>query len=407
MCPATYGQSAILYRNDSNTTFLIDIPKSIELAQCFNSHTNHKRLLSSSPRLEPFPSIEPKTADGRARVASHMSPEFLSLHEERARIISEALSDVKSNLGFGSWCLQRSLEASVRSKEPELYLHDNRAITQVSMPMPPMVLSTSLNLFPSVASIQNCLLLNTFPTSTTLQAPSDETYHVPPQSAFILGSVDTSTSAMSSAADLFLKSSDAKDGGLFDMVLLDPPWANRSVKRSQSYITTYTLKKLTSFLSQHVKETGIISIWITNKETVESEAYSMMADCGFELFEEWLWIKSTVSGEPVSDLNGVWRRPYEVLLLFRRSPQKQKSPDNLTLMASMGVQRRVLAAVPDLHSRKPCLKELFVTLLLPSGTCRVLEIFARHLTAGWWSWGNEVLKFNWQGHWTQQDPEDN
>ncbi len=32
---------------------------------------------------------------------------------------------------------------------------------------------------------------------------------------------------------------------------------------------------------------------------------------------------------------------------------------------------------------------------------QALEIFARNLTAGWWSCGDEVLKFNWEGCWTE------
>ena len=56
-------------------------------------------------------------------------------------------------------------------------------------------------------------------------------------------------------------------------------------------------------------------------------------------------------------------------------------------------------SVPDLHSRKPCLKELIETLLLDANHYRALEVFARHLVAGWWSWGDECLKFNWEGNW--------
>lgn len=76
------------------------------------------------------------------------------------------------------------------------------------------------------------------------------------------------------------------------------------------------------------------------------------------------------------------------------------------------VKRRVIAAVPDLHSRKPCLKDLFervfcsaqapeTSLVCESYTA--LEVFARNLTAGWWACGNEVLKFNDRKCW--QEPQ--
>lgn len=33
---------------------------------------------------------------------------------------------------------------------------------------------------------------------------------------------------------------------------------------------------------------------------------------------------------------------------------------------------------------------------------RACEIFGRNLTEGWFTWGDEALKFNWEGHWTKE-----
>ena len=33
------------------------------------------------------------------------------------------------------------------------------------------------------------------------------------------------------------------------------------------------------------------------------------------------------------------------------------------------------------------------------GQYEALEVFARNSTAGWWGWGNEVLKFQGREHW--------
>ena len=66
------------------------------------------------------------------------------------------------------------------------------------------------------------------------------------------------------------------------------------------------------------------------------------------------------------------------------------------------VKRRVIVGVPDLHSRKPNLKVLFEHLLgKREREFEALEIFARNPTAGWWSWGNEVLKFLMEEYWTE------
>lgn len=95
---------------------------------------------------------------------------------------------------------------------------------------------------------------------------------------------------------------------------------------------------------------------------------------------------------PVDDL---WRKPYEILIIGEKIGQNQRR-DPI---------RRVIAGVPDFHSRKPNLKEIFERLFF--GGCAehpydALEVFARNLTAGWWACGDEVLKFNAQEWWTEQ-----
>lgn len=101
-------------------------------------------------------------------------------------------------------------------------------------------------------------------------------------------------------------------------------------------------------------------------------------------------MKITVDGEPVCALDGLWKKPYEILLVGRKGSVRDGE----------GVKRRVVVGVPDLHSRKPNLKCLFERLMQKKiGEYQGLEIFARNLTEGWWGWGNEVLKFQEDEHW--------
>jgi N6-adenosine-specific RNA methylase IME4 len=66
------------------------------------------------------------------------------------------------------------------------------------------------------------------------------------------------------------------------------------------------------------------------------------------------------------------------------------------------VKRKVIIGVPDLHSRKPNLKKLLEDMMgTREDEYEALEIFARNLIAGWWSWGNEVLKFQSPEHWAE------
>ena len=114
--------------------------------------------------------------------------------------------------------------------------------------------------------------------------------------------------------------------------------------------------------------------------------------------EEWVWLKVTSNGEPVTELDGLWRKPYEVLLVGRKRLGDETGRKN---GAGEGreVKRRLLVAVPDLHSRKPNLRELIEPMMPDPRGCRALEVFARILTARWWAWGDECLKYNWTEFW--------
>lgn len=140
-------------------------------------------------------------------------------------------------------------------------------------------------------------------------------------------------------------------------------------------------------------ETCLVGFWITNKSAVRELVVGsggIFETWGIELEEEWIWLKTTMDGEPVSAIDSLWRKPYEILLLGRKRPSVSEGGT---------VKRRTIIGVPDLHSRKPCLKILLEPLMSDPHEYRALEVFARHLVSGWWSWGNECLKFNWRGFW--------
>jgi N6-adenosine-specific RNA methylase IME4 len=150
----------------------------------------------------------------------------------------------------------------------------------------------------------------------------------------------------------------------------------------------------------------LVGIWITNKPSIRDLVVGEngIFDCwGIEFVEEWIWLKTTVHGEPVTPLDGIWRKPYEMLLLGRRRQKNKHRPDDRT--PSLDIKRRVILGVPDLHSRKPCLKILIEPMMVKPTDYRALEVFARHLVAGWWSWGDECIKFNWDSYW-RKDAED-
>jgi N6-adenosine-specific RNA methylase IME4 len=89
-----------------------------------------------------------------------------------------------------------------------------------------------------------------------------------------------------------------------------------------------------------------------------------------------------------------------------RNASSAEPIDDLTVVSEAIATRRVIAAVPDLHSRKPNLKSIFEKVFFSNESSQqsytALEVFARNLTAGWWACGNEVLKFNARECWVDE-----
>ena len=147
-----------------------------------------------------------------------------------------------------------------------------------------------------------------------------------------------------------------------------------------------------------------MACWITNKASARADALECFRIWGVTLIEEWVWLKVTAKGEPVYDVEGLWKKPFEVLLVGRKDDDmvsEAGKSEGQRCEDGEGVKLRLVVGVPDLHSRKPSLRTLMESLVCKGENYRALEVFARNLTAGWLAWGDEVLKFNWEGHWTK------
>ncbi|KAK1087551.1 hypothetical protein LTR33_000994 [Friedmanniomyces endolithicus] len=365
----------ILWQNEARDVALIDIPRSIAAAQGTVQHPCHKLLLSNEPLRVPFPSNEPKSAAAKAKLCSGDAEQ--NLHREYASICVGALAEVKAKWS-GEWCLPRPFVTGKLATKRKLDDERPKAqMTAMSAVQPSELYQT---LLPESDDDGNSRILTVTdqgitPSATLVANLNERPIFLPDMSK------------------------------TFDFILLDPPWPNRSVKRThQTAGSTYNIATnhreiedllLGMDLDMLMADECLVGVWITNKQAVRELVLNeggLFDSWGVQLVEEWIWLKTTGQGEPVTPLDALWRKPYEVLLLGRRRRIDRTHGSNDP--AEVDIMRRVLMGVPDLHSRKPCLKELIEPLLPSSDDYRALEVFARYLVTGWWSWGDECIKFN-------------
>ncbi|KAK7748565.1 hypothetical protein SLS53_000585 [Cytospora paraplurivora] len=339
---------SILFQNEDRTVALIDVPRSIEEAQLLSSTeitsgVDSRRLVSLKPPDEPFTTPEPRSLTPNLDLAAAIAD------LTAAASIEQALKVLRDTYA-GPWCLPRTLapaeDVDGRKRKAAPDEEGNGDAERPGAASEPLI---------------------------------------PEDSVYLQGTI-------SAERTRFLE-----EAPQFDLIVLDPPWPNRSARRKRDgYATANNLDEIREILSlipiaAHLAPEGLVAIWITNKPSVVellTSARGLLSQWGLELIDEWTWLKVTTSGEPIVDVNSAWRKPWErILIAKRRGSKRTKLPS----------QRKVLLSVPDLHSRKPNLRALFEDAFPPG--YKGLEVFARNLTAGWWSWGDEALRFQQPEHW--------
>ncbi|KAI9228985.1 MAG: MT-A70-domain-containing protein [Piptocephalis tieghemiana] len=185
----------------------------------------------------------------------------------------------------------------------------------------------------------------------------------------------------------------------YQLIVMDPPILNASVGRGGQYkcLDPYDLFALP--IRQLLAPGGLLAIWLTNRPRIHRIVQTKLFPAwgNLALVGHWHWLKVTRSGEPVVPFHHGRRKPYEVLLLAR-APPRLSSEDQTQGEEETLPYHHVLVSVPsNRHSRKPPLEHLLDPHLPPStpdqDSPRYLELFARSLTRGWTSWGNECLRF--------------
>ncbi|RMY66231.1 hypothetical protein D0862_15209, partial [Hortaea werneckii] len=153
-----------------------------------------------------------------------------------------------------------------------------------------------------------------YPTTLNISTPphhQPHTFHLPPHSTFSLTNCHHSTSFRNSLRAQ--ASLEDRPRHTFDLILLDPPWPNRSIKRTHrtpwgsNYTVPHTLSDLTDLLysldlEMLMSPSSFVGVWITNKPSIREMILhpeeGWFAAWGVELVEEWIWLKCTAKGEP-------------------------------------------------------------------------------------------------------------
>ncbi|GAB4835874.1 hypothetical protein Ancab_000792 [Ancistrocladus abbreviatus] len=184
----------------------------------------------------------------------------------------------------------------------------------------------------------------------------------------------------------------------FNLIVIDPPWENRSAHQKSKYPTLPNRYFLALSIKQLTLRGGaLVALWVTNREKLRSFVEN-------ELFHAWgvryvttfYWLKVKADGSLVCDLDLFHHRPYECLLLgyscCGEVIDSEHSPPSIAKLLKEK-ENRVIISIPGDYSRKPPVGELLLEYVPGPRPARCIELFAREMMAGWTSWGNEPLHF--------------
>ncbi|KAG7965061.1 hypothetical protein I3843_09G204400 [Carya illinoinensis] len=149
----------------------------------------------------------------------------------------------------------------------------------------------------------------------------------------------------------------------FNLIVVDPPWENGSARQKSRYPTLPNRYFLSLPIKQLTHADGaLVALWVTNREKLRGFVEK-------ELFPAWgvthvatfYWLKAMDS---------------ECLSKFKPVQHNQ-----------------IIISIPGAYSRKPPIGGLLPEYFPGFKPTRCIELFAREMTSGWTSWGNEPLHF--------------
>lgn len=223
----------------------------------------------------------------------------------------------------------------------------------------------------SYKDVSNQLVSNNEDTPVMVKI-MDGLYLIPPKSSFVMAD----TRNLKLFTDIL---------GKFNLIILDPPWENKSVKRKKMYWTLSNEDLLMLPVPELSAPDCIIGMWVTNRvKHIEFIIKELFPKWKISYITTWYWLKVTKYGEMVYNIESQHKKPYELLILGRH-----RSTDSV-LLPDVPLDKTIISIPSSLHSMKIPLHDILTPYLPPNPKC--LEVFARNLQNGWFSIGNEVFK---------------
>ncbi|KAG6580030.1 methyltransferase-like protein 4 [Phytophthora cinnamomi] len=179
--------------------------------------------------------------------------------------------------------------------------------------------------------------------------------------------------------------------GKHKLIVMDPPWQNKSVSRAKRY-DMFDHTELLKIDVAHIADLDecILAVWVTNRPRYISYLRDQALPAwGFTFHACWYWLKLSKNGELVTPLDSIHRLPVETLVVAYRA---KDSEHEQRLRQQLGDRARIVLSIPLRHSWKPPPECFFGEEIVPV-SAKKAELFARELRPHWTSIGNEVLKF--------------
>ncbi|KAH3694540.1 N(6)-adenine-specific methyltransferase METTL4-like [Dreissena polymorpha] len=139
----------------------------------------------------------------------------------------------------------------------------------------------------------------------------DQPFIIPHECTFILGEM----SQLTIGAPVL---------GTFDLLVLDPPWESKSVKRLKKYNMLGNTELLAVPLEQLMSPGCLVVVWVTNRQKHRDfVTRQLFPRKHITHLATWCWLKVTRTGKPVRAIDDRQKRPYEVLLLGRYADSRE------------------------------------------------------------------------------------